>query len=194
VIRFKNFAVVLVLILASHTVQGANYTLDPTHSFVEWRVQHLGYSWLYGRFNDISGTMTWDAERPENSRINVTIKIHSLDSNHVERDKHLRGKKYLHADKFPKAVFRSTEYRGDGAGGELVGDLTLNGITKTIVLNVKKLGEGKDPWGGYRVGFEASYLLNKSDWGFDYPLGPESDTVELQLGVEGIRRNKHVKR
>lgn len=171
-----------------------NYVLDSTHSFVEWRVKHLGYSWLYGRFNDIQGSMTWDEDHPDRSRINVTIKMNSIDSNHVERDKHLKGKKYLDVKKYPTATFTSTAYRGDSQRGEMEGELNLNGVTKIITLQVERVGEGKDPWGGYRVGFISRYVLDKNEWGFDYPLGPESDAIELELGIEGIRRQKHKKR
>lgn len=189
----------LLLILLSSTllsgnVLSANYTLDPTHSFVEWRVQHLGYSWLYGRFNNIRGTLTWDENSPETSRIDVRIEIGSVDSNHVERDKHLRSKKFLNAEAQPIAHFTSQHFRGDANGGELEGELSLNGLRKNITLQIKKLGEGNDPWGGYRVGFEARYTLHKKDWGFDYKLGSESDVIELELGIEGIRQQKHVKR
>jgi polyisoprenoid-binding protein YceI len=166
----------------------ADYTIDPTHSFVEFRIQHLGYSWLYGRFNDISGTMKYDPAAPEASAIDVTIDVTSLDSNHAERDKHLRSAEFLDVEKFAKATFKSTGYKGSDKEGVLSGVLNFHGVEKAIDIPVKKIGEGKDPWGGYRAGFHGTYTMTRADFGITYDLGPASTTVELELGIEGIKK------
>ena len=165
----------------------ADYAIDPTHSFVEWRTQHLGYSWLYGRFNNVDGRFTWDADNPAASAIEVTIDTTSLDSNHAERDKHLRGEDFLDVKKYPQATFKSTGYRGDADGGVLEGVLTLHGVSKPVEFDVKKLGEGGDPWGGYRAGFFATTQIDRRDFGIDRNLGPASNIIELELGIEGVR-------
>ena len=172
----------------SGAASAADYAIDPTHSFVEFRVQHLGYSWLYGRFNGIEGGFSYDAAKPEQSVINITIDTGSIDSNHAERDKHLRSAEFLDTSKFPRATFKSTGYKGDASGGVLTGELSFHGVTKTIAFPVKKVGEGDDPWGGYRAGFHGSYTMTRADFGIDYNLGPAATTVELELGVEGIRK------
>ena len=164
--------------------EAADYTIDPTHTFVEFRIQHLGYSWLYGRFNDIKGSFSYDEARPAKSSFNIEISTESLDSNHARRDKHLRGSDFLDVAKFPKAIFKSKSF--DGA--KLLGDLTLHGVTKEIVIDVKKVGEGKDPWGGYRAGFIGTTKLDRSDFGISYDLGPASNIMEFELGIEGIRK------
>ena len=176
------------LLAAGPFAWAAEYEVDPTHSFVEFRVQHLGYSWLYGRFNTISGEFSHDPAKPEASTINVVIDTASVDTNHAERDKHLRGSDFLTVDSFPEASFRSTGYKGTAEEGTLTGELTLMGVTKPIEIKVRKLGEGKDPWGGYRAGFIGTYVMDRRDFGSDYELGPKSWAVEMELGIEGIRK------
>ncbi|MGV6807066.1 MAG: YceI family protein [bacterium] len=179
------------LLLSFSAVSWADeYLIDDTHTFVEWRVQHLGYSWLYGRFNDIRGRFVWDEQSPEDSVIEVEIQTGSLDSNHALRDKHLKGQKYLETKAFPVATFKSTSYKGDANVGTVEGELTLHGVTRRISFDVQRLGQGNDPWGGYRVGFIGRITLDRRDFGIMENIGPSSWLVELDLGIEGIRQNK----
>jgi polyisoprenoid-binding protein YceI len=167
--------------------QADDFSIDTTHSFVQFRTQHLGYSWLYGRFNITGGEFQYDAAKPETNRVRVEVDTRSIDSNHDLRDEHLR-EKYLHTDKQPVALFTSTAYRGEADAGVLTGDLQLNGVKKSVDIPVKKIGEGTDPWGGYRVGFEGTLTIDARDYGYTYQLGDHSFKVELQLGIEGIRK------
>jgi polyisoprenoid-binding protein YceI len=167
------------------------YAIDTegAHAFVQFRIKHLGYSWLYGRFNDFSGEFTYDLDDPSESKVQVTIKTASIDSNHAERDKHLRGADFLDVDQYPEARFVSTSYKETGINkAELKGDLTLHGTTKPVTIDVQKIGSGPDPWGGYRMGFEGTTEIALKDFGIDYNLGPASANVELTLSVEGIRQ------
>lgn len=168
--------------------QAADYEVDPAHSFVQFRVKHLGYSWLIGRFNNMNGSFTYDTGAPASSAINVVIDTKSIDTNHAKRDKHLRSEDFLDIAKSPTATFTSTAFDGDADGGKLTGDLTLMGVTKSISFEIKKIGEGDDPWGGYRAGFEGATMLARADYGDDYNLGPASEILEVQLYIEGIRK------
>jgi polyisoprenoid-binding protein YceI len=172
--------------------QGAQekYVIDTegAHAFVQFRIQHLGYSWLYGRFNEFQGSFTYDEDDPGASQVEVTIKTASLDSNHAERDKHLRDEDFLDVSKFPEATFRSTAYEETGTDtATLIGDLSLRGVTKSVTIAVSKIGEGPDPWGGFRRGFEGTTSIKLADFGIEKDLGPASREVELTLSVEGIR-------
>jgi polyisoprenoid-binding protein YceI len=186
--RKTNSRALLAITLAACTFTAAasEYKIDETHSFVQFRTKHLGYSWLYGRFNVSSGTFTYDPAKPASSRITVDIDVVSIDSNHELRDEHLRDK-YLLAEKQPKASFTSTGYKGDASSGEVFGELVLNGVKKNVTIPVKKIGEGSDPWGGYRVGFEGNLTIDARDYGYTYQLGEQSFIVELQLGIEGVQ-------
>ena len=166
----------------------ADYEIDTAHSFIEFRIKHLGYSWLYGRFNRFSGEFSHDPADPSANRISVSIDPASVDTNHAERDKHLRDPDFLDVEKYPDAGFESTGYTGDAESGTLEGMLTLHGVTKPISIDLRKIGEGKDPWGGYRAGFIGTVTLARGDFGISYNLGPASETMELELGIEGIRK------
>lgn len=165
----------------------ADYKIDLSHAFIQFEISHLGYSTLVGRFNDFGGTFSWDQAKPADAMIDVTVKTASIDSNWAERDKHLRGEDFLEVEKFPTAVFKSTSYAGDASGGKMEGTLTLHGVTKPITLDVKFIGEGDDPWGGYRAGFAASTTLNRGDYGISYDLGPKAESMTFDLFIEGIR-------
>jgi polyisoprenoid-binding protein YceI len=167
------------------------YVIDTEggHAFVQFRIKHLAYSWLYGRFDDFSGTFTYDTEDTSNSAVEVTINTASLDSNHAERDKHLRGKDFLDVDRYPQASFRSTAYKETGFNTSVLeGELTLKGITKPVRIEVQRIGNGPDPWGGYRRGFQGSTSFALRDFGIDYNLGPAASEVEMILSIEGVRQ------
>lgn len=169
-------------------VYAAEYDIDPTHSFVEFKIQHLGYSWLYGRFNGISGTFRYDAEKPAENAANIVVDTKTVDTNQAERDKHLRSADFLDVDKYPKAIFTSTGFQGDANGGTLSGTLALHGVEKPVAIELTKVGEGPDPWGGYRAGFVGRYKMTLRDFGINFDLGPASTVLDLEIGVEGIKK------
>jgi polyisoprenoid-binding protein YceI len=186
----RNFArgLIAALLMAGGTVQAADYRIDPSHSFVRFKIQHLGYSWMWGGFNDVDGNFTYDAANPGVSNINLTIQTASVDTNHAERDKHLRSDDFLDVKRYPTATFKSTKFAPDGTGGTLEGELTLHGVTRPISVRVDKIGEGPDPWGGYRAGFLGTASLNRGNFGMKYDLGPKSESMDFELGIEGIRK------
>ena len=184
-------ALLLGSVLSSGAALAADYVIDQEgqHAFVNFKISHLGYSWLYGTFKDFDGTFSYDQEQPEASQVNVTLRTASLDSNHAERDKHLRSADFLNTSKHPKATFVSTRVVSTGEGtADITGDLSLNGVTKEVVINADFIGEGEDPWGGYRAGFEGTTTLQLADFAIKANLGPASESVELTLSVEGIRQ------
>ena len=178
----------LIVVLTGGRLMAAEYDIDPLHSFVEFRIQHLGFSWLYGRFNQVEGNFAFDDSAPEKSRFSVEIKTDSVDTKHAERDKHLRSKDFLDVSNYPKATFVTRSFKGGKDGGTLVGSLTLHGVTKDISIEVRKVGEGKDPWGGYRSGFHGTTSFKKSDFGITFDIGPAGELIEFELSVEGIKR------
>jgi Uncharacterized conserved protein len=177
----------------SQVAVAEKYVIDTkgSHAFIQFRVKHLGYSWLYGRFNTFSGEFHYDPAAPEASKVKVDVDVTSLDTNHALRESHLADKKYLNSKKFPKASFQSTAYKvTEGSKGVLEGNLTLMGVTKPITVDVEYIGGGKDPWGGFRQGFEGRATIMPKDWGLDLgsKLGVASANVELILSVEGIKQ------
>lgn len=188
-LRMLAIAVTFSFISQSLWAATENYKIDTegAHAFIQFKISHLGYSWIYGRFNTFEGTFSTDSKDPSKSSVELTIETASVDSNHAERDKHIRDKDFLHVDKYPKASFKSTKVTLDQSGkGTVIGDLTLHGVTKPITIKVKKVGEGKDPWGGYRKGFEGTTSINPADFGIvSKYLAPSMD---FDLVLEGIRQ------
>jgi len=180
------------LSLGSLPALADTYVIDTkgAHASINFKVAHLGYSWLTVRFNDFSGEFTYDPTNLTASSIQVTINTNSVDSNHAERDKHLRSADFLNVEKFPTATFVSKQIVPDDDGDEfdIIGDLTLNGVTKSIKIEVEKVGEGKDPWDGYRIGFEGETEILMKDFNIKMDLGPASQKVKLELHIEGIKK------
>ena len=170
---------------------GGTYHFDTEgqHQFILFKISHLGYSWLYGNFNEFTGSFTVDEENPENSKVRAEIQTASIDSNHAERDKHLRSDDFLDVSEYPTATFESTRIEQTGERtAKITGDFTLHGVTKPVTLDAKMIGYGDDPWGGYRMGLEASTTLKLADFGITKDLGPASETVEIIISVEGVRQ------
>ncbi|CAN7191210.1 MULTISPECIES: YceI family protein [Pseudomonas] len=169
----------------------ADYAIDKEgqHAFVNFKISHLGYSWLYGTFKDFDGSFSFDAKAPEASKIKVTLQTASVDTNHAERDKHIKSGDFLNVSKNPTATFESTGVKSTGNGtADVTGNLTLNGVTKPVVVKAKFIGEGDDPWGGYRAGFEGTTTLKLKDFDIQKDLGPASQEVELIISFEGVRK------
>lgn len=178
------------LLLTTGSALAADYKIDKEgqHAFVNFRIKHLGYSWLYGTFKDFDGTFSFDEKNPANDKVNVTINTNSIDTNHAERDKHLRSADFLNVAKFPQATFTSTEVKKDGNDLDITGNLTLNGVTKPVKLEAELTGQGDDPWGGKRAGFEAEGKIRLKDFNITTDLGPASQEVDLIISVEGVQQ------
>ncbi|MBS7664369.1 YceI family protein [Pseudomonas lalucatii] len=169
----------------------ADYVIDTEgqHAFVNFKISHLGYSWLYGTFKEFEGQFSYDEKNPQASKVKVSLDTASVDTNHAERDKHLRSDDFLSVGKHPQATFESTAVKSTGAGtADITGNLSLNGVTKPVVIAATFIGEGEDPWGGYRAGFSGSTKLKLKDFGITMDLGPASEEVELTISVEGVRQ------
>jgi len=183
--------IVAALIFVAVPAAAADYVVDTkgAHASINFRVKHLGYSWLTGRFDTFSGTFNFDPANPAASKISIEIDTASINSNHAKRDKHIRSKDFLDVDTYPKATFVSTsaEKTGDKTG-LIKGNLTLHGVTKPIAIKAEYIGGGKDPWGGYREGFAGTVDITLGQFGIKNILGPASEKIELSLHVEGKRK------
>jgi len=186
----KIIAALLLTLGLSLPAQAATYAIDDkgAHAFIQFKIKHLGYSWLLGRFNTFHGSFDYDEKHPNASNIKVNIDTSSVDSNHALRDKHLRSKDFLDVSRFPQASFVSTSFKEDGSNITLYGKFTLHGVSKNIVIQGKHIGAGNDPWGGYRRGFEGKTTITLKDYKISMDLGPASQEVELYFSFEGIKQ------
>lgn len=187
----SSIAIILSALLTASPATAADYIIDKTgqHAFVNFKINHLGFSFIYGTFRDFDGRFSFDPEKPEDSQIDITLQTASVDTNHAERDKHIRSAEMLNVQQFPAATFQSTAIRPKGAGkAEVLGNLTLNGVTRPIVIDARLVGQGDDPWGNYRAGFSGTTTLTLKDFNISADLGPASHSVELIMSFEGIRQ------
>ena len=172
-------------------VNAADYVIDNkgAHASINFKIKHLGYSWLTGRFDKFDGKFSYDPANVSASNIEVNIDTSSVNSNHAKRDKHLRSDDFLDVSEFANAKFVSTSVT-EKADGQLAvtGTLTLHGVSKTITIDAQTVGEGKDPWGGYRAGFSGTTSIALTDFAIKKNLGPASTHVQLELHIEGIKQ------
>ncbi len=180
------YVAIMTALLLCQPATAAEYVIDSQgqHAFVTFKVKHLGFSYIIGHFNRFEGQFRYDAEQPGNSQASVKIQTNSLDTNHAERDKHLKSDEYLNVSDFPEINFISSSFEGDSKSGLLHGELSLHGVSKEISIRVHQIGEGEDPWGGYRSGFQGNITLSPGDFGLAKWIGD----IEVELIVEGIRQ------
>jgi len=168
---------------AAAPAQAAEYKIDSDHTFVVFEVVHLGIGKAYGMFRNTTGSYDPDA-----GKLNVVIDANSLYTANKKRDEHLRGPDFFNAKQFPEITFESTKIDTKGDEIQVTGNLTMKGKTKKVSFPMKKVGEGKDPWGNYRTGYEGSLTVNRMDFGVDYMPEGLSKEVTLNLAVEGIKQ------
>jgi polyisoprenoid-binding protein YceI len=164
------------------------YIVDVTHSAALFQVRHFGVSFVSGRFTDISGTIDVDRENLENSSVEIVVRTASVNTDHEERDTHLRNPDFFDVQKYPTMRFKSSKIKKiTDTVGEVTGSFTLHGVTQTITLNVTFLGEFDVPWGQHRAGFETSFTIQRSDYGMNKLLGPAGDKIQVTLFIEAMR-------
>lgn len=166
----------------------AEYHIDPAHSAVTFETGHLGVSRLPGRFNEFSGSYTWSDDNLAENTVSVEIQADSIDTNHTDRDEHLRSPDFFNVRQYPTIEFNSTGYEGTVDEGVLTGELTMHGVTRDVEMNIVKVDEGEDPWGGFRQGFIATTELMRSDFDIDYFIPNVPDATELTIFIEGVRQ------
>jgi len=168
----------------------ADYVIDNkgAHASINFKINHAGFSWLTGRFNTFDGIFSYDKDNINASTLKVNIDTASVDTNHAKRDKHLRSDDFLDVSKHPGATFVSTKITSKGDGKmDVVGDLTFNGVTKTITIQGQSVAEGVRK-NRYHAGFAGTTELLLKDFNIKKDLGPASASVFLDLNIEGIRQ------
>jgi polyisoprenoid-binding protein YceI len=171
------------------------YTVDPVHSTVSFIARHLVASKVRGNFTDFSGVITI-GDSPEDSRVEATVQAASITTNNEMRDGHLKSGDFLDQEKFPTLSLKSTKLTATGSGDfELVGDLTIKGITKSVSFALEFLGEGPSMAPGVSVaGFEARAEVDRRDFGVTFEGALENGSlvvgnkIVLELAVEASKQ------
>ena len=160
-------------------------TVDPVHSFVNFRVSHLGASFAYGRFDKIEGKVSYDAKAPEGSSVELEIAADTVNTANEGRDKHLKSPDFFSVKEFPKITFKSTKVKKvDDKHLDVTGDLTLHGVTKPVTAKVLVVGSVTDPQFGKRTGFESTFTVKRSDYGMKFMTDKLGDEVQVSISIE----------
>jgi polyisoprenoid-binding protein YceI len=179
----------LTLALSAPVDAGDAYQVDPVHSWVAYKVKHNGVADSYGLFKDVSGKFTVDEQDPSKSSFDFTVKVDSVDSANPKRDGHLKSPDFFNAKQFPTITFKSKKVsKASPDGYEIVGDLTLHGVTKELSFKVGKIETAKGPRGGVVAGFNAHVPIKRSDFGMTTFIPMVGDDVLLAVGIEGGHR------
>jgi len=170
------------------------WNIDPSHSGVHFTVRHLVISKVRGSFDKWQGTVDFDAQNPAASKVAVRIDAASVDTREEKRDAHLRSPDFLDVEKYPELTFSSTEVEQSGDSEyRVTGDLTIHGVTRSVVLEAELLGYGKDPWGNERMGFSASTSVNRKDFGLGWNQALETggvlvgEKIDIALDIQAVK-------
>ncbi len=171
-------------------IRSGQFTLDPNHATLLWKLNHLGFSTLTGRFNDFDATLDFDPENIENSSVEVIIETAGLDMNLPEFEEELRGENYFNVAQFPQAIYRTTSLAETIDEDTYIfdGELTLRGVTAPVAIEVSFNGGGRvtfPPPPVYTIGFSASASFQRSTFGIDrFVTFGVGDEIELEIHVE----------
>lgn len=173
----------------------AKWVIDPSHSLVEFSVKHMMIATVKGRFGAIDGVITVDPNDLTTASVHVKIDVSSIDTREVKRDEHLRSADFFDVEKFPQITFQSRSITPAGDGEyNLVGDLTMHGVTRPVTLVSTFTGQGKDPWGNDRIAFSAEGKVDRKEFGLTWNAALEAggvlvgDQVKISIEVEAIRQ------
>jgi polyisoprenoid-binding protein YceI len=171
------------------TEQGTTtWTVDKAHSQVEFGVKHMMFTTVKGQFRDFDATITVDEDNPDASQVEVNIDVASIDTGVGDRDNHLRSADFFDAEKHPKLTFRSTRIEGakfeEGSRFKVVGDLTIRGETREVVLDATFEGRGRDPWGQEKAAFTAETKIDRHDFGLTWNQALETGGVLVGRDVQ----------
>ena len=186
-----NRAVVAALTLLAGSVaavRGDDYTIDPAHTAVTFKVSHLGLSWTHGRFNDVSGSFSLDKAAPANGSFTLTVKADSIDTGNARRDGHLKSPDFFNVKQFPLLTFKSKSVKAVEGGYQVTGDLTLHGQTKSITFSLQGGREAEFPRGVKRTGFTTELVLKRSDFGMAKLAEAIADNVHVAISFEGTKK------
>jgi polyisoprenoid-binding protein YceI len=178
--------------LTSATETTHAYSIDASHSTVEFVVRHLMIAKVRGRFTGVAGTVALPAGADVPTELDVTIETASIDTREEQRDGHLKSPDFFDAATYPQITFRSTSIAGSSDAFHVTGDLTMHGVTQSVVLDVTFEGRATDAYGNARIGYEAHTKISRKEFGLTWNMALEtggfavSDEVKIELNIEAL--------
>lgn len=173
----------------------STYQIDSSHSSAGFSIKHMMIAKVHGAFEKVSGEMSYDPANPEKASVRVSIEAASINTREPQRDTHLKSADFFDVEKFPTLTFNSTRVEKDGDGLKVTGDLTIHGVTRSVVLDVDGPSEEmKDPWGNLKIGASATTKIKRKDFGLTWNAALEAggvlvgDDVSISLDVQFAKK------
>ena len=189
--RTKNDTVTETPSVAVENISG-DYTLDPSHTRIGFSARHAMVTKVRGNFDQFEGSAHVDTANPASSSVTVTIEAASVTTGNEQRDGHLKTPDFFDIANYPQITFVSTDVERDGTEWAITGDLTINGVTKSVTVPFEETGSAKDPFGNTRVGFEGEVTIDRTDWNLSFNAALEtggvlvSEKVKLEFDISAI--------
>ncbi len=175
------------------------WQIDFAHSEINFTVRHMMISKVRGQFESFSGTINFDEQNPTNTTVDITVKLNSINTREEQRDNHLRSADFFDVENYPVMTFKSKRVEQISENeGRLVGDLTIRGMTKEVVLDVDYVGQAASPWGTTSAGFSASGKINRKDWGLTWNQALETggvlvgEDIKIDIELELVKQAESV--
>ena len=177
--------------VASQTV----WQFDPVHTLVEFAVKHLVFTTVKGRFTGVSGQIVTEGDDPTRGSVSVTIDASTIDTHDARRDEHLRSGDFIETTEFPNITFVSKQI--EPAGGNrfrIVGDLSIRGVTREVILDATYNGQAKAPWGSEVISYTATTEIDRKDYGINWNAALETggwavgDAVKITIETEAVKQ------
>lgn len=183
----KNILLVIVIYSISMVALADSYTIDPTHTYPNFTINHLGFSTMHGRFGKTSGSLELDQAKGTGS-VDIVVDMASVNTGLKKRDDHLRSPDFFNAIEFPTMTFKSTKVAFKDKGAVVTGNLTIKGVTKSVKLDVASINCGVHPFNKKHVcGFDATTSIKRSDFGIKYGLPAIGDEMNIEIEVEAVK-------
>ena len=170
-------------------VTAGRYTVEPSHTRLQFSLSHMGFTNWYGDLTDASGTLVLDPKNPAAAKVDVTLPVASVATTNAKLDEELRGPQWLDANAYPTIRFASTRVEHTGPQTATVtGDLTFHGVTNSVTLEAIFNGAGADPMTkAYTVGFDGTATIRRSDFGVDTYVPLIGDTVDIRISAAFVQ-------
>jgi polyisoprenoid-binding protein YceI len=180
--------VFLATLLAFPAFAGETLKIDTAHTSVLFGIKHLNLARFWGQFRDVTGTIDFDPADPAKSKVNIEIKADSVSTGVEKRDNHIKSPDFFNTKQFPTVTFASKSVKKTAENEYAVtGDLTIRGKSKEVTLNMKNTGNGQDPWGKFRRGFEGTMTFDRNDFGINFMPDILGKDVEMLISVEAVK-------
>ena len=185
---YMPFPLMLSALISNSAWSQQEFELDNVHSSVIFSISHFKIGYIYGRFNECSGTVMIDNNQPADSKFKFSIDTNSIDTNDKARDQHLNGPDFFDSEKFPKIEFESASVSESGGTYKVTGKLKMMGQEQELVMPLQLLGIGKGPLGRIRLGMIGKFTIKRSDFGMKHMLDAIGDDVAITFSFEAVKK------